>query len=281
LGAMTKRNVQKLGCVALTISMANPYPFPCDLHLSRGSPHSIVFVIEMVSARKRRDAYELISLLHCFTTLVKELAFSASEGSSGELKGRITERLDVDNLLSIDFDMLDIDWRAFTVLLNSVAAFHFITGSIGRVVISDRTLETETTPITFDNFLSRNGQFQYPQPNTFIPYPLIRKTPQSFRTSRRVLIEFSDPLPAELIDSILMVTDCWSKVVFGGYPINLQDLLNGEGIILDASGSLFDNTSIEVVTDYFGGSEAAWSSLLNSLLPVNKNFGKVKKVTLW
>lgn len=89
----------------------------------------------------------------------------------------------------------------------------------------------------------------------------------SVKTFRRVVIEFKMPVAEHRFDEVTDLMDLWGKVVRHGYPKSLEDLYFGDSSIESIHVDLFDENTIEIKIDTFGGSESVWNSLANVLGP--------------
>ena len=98
----------------------------------------------------------------------------------------------------------------------------------------------------------------------------------SIKTFRRVIIEFHTPSAEARFDQINELGNLWGKVIRNGYPRSLEDLYTENSAIQDISVDLFDENSLEIKVETFGGSEAAWNSLINILGPIRSEMSSVK-----
>lgn len=98
----------------------------------------------------------------------------------------------------------------------------------------------------------------------------------SVRTFRRVVIEFNTSSAEEHFDHISGMVALWGKVIRNGYPRTPEDLYDENSAIDDIAVDLFDEASLEIKVETFGGSESAWHSLINLLGVMRSDINLIK-----
>jgi hypothetical protein len=171
------------------------------------------------------------------------------------------------------------DPRVVRVIGYAVLALSAVVQPIRRVVVQPAEFAGADRR-TFMPVTAANQKQVYPAPASVLNFQVIRQRPVSFRHGRRCVAEFARPLTQEQVAVISDICDCWTRVAFGAYPVEQEDLATGNGAIFNASTQQFDDLSMEIVVDDFGGSEAAWAPLLNTMGWIHGQLASIQSITI-
>jgi hypothetical protein len=97
-------------------------------------------------------------------------------------------------------------------------------------------------------------------------------SPGSFREMR---IEFQTGSAERRIELVAAAVDGWRRVVMAGYPYTIDDLYSGNCIIEGITVDLFDECTLEVKVETFGGRESAWNPLINLLGRIRNEIARI------
>lgn len=169
--------------------------------------------------------------------------------------------------------MRNCDNRCLIVLANMIVGSGYVWNPKEEVVefqydrVHISAISEEKKLIQYDFNVNQivYQDFHYPKISEIMQPLVIFQGASSVKAFRRAVLQFRKLLTESCYDQIKEITTTWSVVVESGYPRSLEDQYNGDGIIEGVSVDIFDENSLEIKIEVFGGSESAWNSLINSL----------------
>lgn len=120
----------------------------------------------------------------------------------------------------------------------------------------------------------------YPEISSELGFPVDWEPSGSPWSYRRFVVQFGEPTSDVIVEAVAALIDHWEWVAVDGFPMTEEDLESGKCSIEDVRTHLFDEYSVETVVGQFGGSEAAWNSLLNSLGSFHRTTQPITRVTI-
>jgi hypothetical protein len=173
-----------------------------------------------------------------------------------------------------------VDPRGFRVICNAILAFSQVVHPIRRISIHPAGFTSEAGRSIFQPVTASSQKSVYPAVSTHLGFEVRMVPPGSYRHERRSVVDFAS-VPAEsVIDTVVQLADLWSGVAFGGYPVEQDDVITGNCAIFNVLAQPFDDRAVEIVVGNFGGSEAAWASLINLMAWVHATLSPVRSMTI-
>lgn len=119
------------------------------------------------------------------------------------------------------------------------------------------------------------GEIMYPGIAKAIRPKVVFQGSGSPRSFREMRVEFQTGSAERRLELVAAAVDGWRRVVKAGYPYTIDDLYSGSCIIEGITVDLFDECSLEVKVETFGGSESAWNPLINLLGRIRNEIARI------
>ena len=163
-----------------------------------------------------------------------------------------------------EYALRHCDVRYVRVLRNALAALGLIEEVGVSLVIEQAPPTRELLPLAVDERAVAEGTF-YPPRRSRVPFAIERGMPYRADRTRRVLVEFREPIGDEVEHAYAECAAQWARLAAFSYPASEGGgLESGRCGVAGVMSQVFDEFTYEIIAEVFETSEAAWNTLLNT-----------------
>jgi len=230
-------------------------------------------VVRVIPFPKLFDKQLMKDAVNAWDTLGKKGAFchshqlpeQASTSVEWILQGRIHE---------LHLNLRNCDNRCLLVLANAlIDAGYLWNDALEEVEIMYNSIDistpgysgTDTKRYSFNSAEFELKDQDYPESSNIMKEKVFFEYTGSAKSFRRVLVEFNTASAEDRYDTVVETAELWGSVIQNGYPFTMEELHEGYSAIKDIDVDIFDESSLEISVETYGGSEAAWDAFINML----------------
>lgn len=179
-----------------------------------------------------------------------------------------------------DVRTVNVDERFIQVLRNVLVGFSFTTWPVTELRVNSHRNDVlrplQALPPLADDWALNAGR--YPPAYAPVGFPIASRL-RDPAAPRRYEIEYAEVLTQEQSEEILRALVAWGEVGLGGFAETETELTSGSCALLNVSPQKFDETTIELTVDCFGGGTPARNALLNLLCYTHQTVARIRRLS--
>jgi hypothetical protein len=172
-----------------------------------------------------------------------------------------------------------VDVRAFQLMRHLAWRWSAAAQAVFRVVVTDQTSGPVARAVQLPEATWGTEEAAYPPLSQRVSIRVEREDPSDYRKSRRCVVEFARPVPADVFDSVLARIGAWAALLGrGAYGPPVKAPFEAE--VWPENLGPYDEYAVELAFSLYEASESAWDVLLNTLQDYSAKVEPIVLVTI-